>query len=176
MSTDKATVEQRIAGLSREKREYLERLLKEKQNTQTIAIPKRKRSDTAPLSYAQQRMWILAQFTKDSPFYNEIFSRRLTFPLDVPAFERSINEIIIRHEVLRTGFRIENGEPVQVIAPSLKMPLKCVDLRNWPLVQREAKAQELIQLEASRPFDLNRDIPFMRASLVRMGDNDHLFF
>src|SRR5262245_25858252 len=123
---DSAALEKRIAGLSPEKREYLERLLREKPQPvpSASAIPRRQRSDTAPLSYAQQRMWILAQFTKDSPFYNETFSVRIKGPLDVPALERSINEIIRRHELLRTGFRITNGEPVQVITPFLSLPLK----------------------------------------------------
>jgi amino acid adenylation domain-containing protein len=170
-------LETRIAGLSAEKREYLKRLLHDKPQgaAQLGAIPKRRWTETAPLSYAQQRMWLLAQFTKDSPFYNESFSLDITFPLDVAVLERAVNEIIRRHEVLRTGFRVENGVPVQVICPSLKLPLKAIDLRSVSVIEREAKAWDLARREALRPFDLNRDLPFMRAMLIRLAERRHLF-
>jgi len=171
-------LDRRLSGLSPEKRRYLEQLLRQQNKRSAVAasaIPRRRRADTAPLSYAQQRLWIVCQLTPDSPFYNETFSLRFRQQLDVTALERSINEIVRRHEVLRTGFRIENGTPVQVISPTLRVALKTIDLAAVPAVRREVEAQEVIRNEAMQPFDLNRDVPFMRMALIRMGPDDHVF-
>ena len=178
MSSEKSAggnaLEQRIAGLSPEKRRYLEQLLLQRQQS-VAGIPRRPRSATAPLSYAQQRLWIVCQLTRGSPFYNETFSIRIRQPLDVLALQHAINEIIRRHEVLRTGFRIEDGLPVQLISPSLTLPLKTVDLRSVSSVQRQVRAQDLMLIEALKPFDLQRDMPFLRMALFQLGEHDYTF-
>src|SRR6266498_2026847 len=74
---------------------------------------KKKRGKTAPLSHAQQRLWFLDQLVPGNPFYNESSALRLMFPLDKPALERSLNELVSRHEALRTNFEDADGEPLQ---------------------------------------------------------------
>jgi hypothetical protein len=137
---DRATFERRLSDLSPEKRRYLERLLCQSQQGATARAalqPRRTRADTAPLSCAQQRLWIVCQLTQGSPFYNETFSIRFKQQLDIAALDRSINEIVRRHEVLRTASRIENGTQTQVISPVLRVPLKVIDLRTVPHIRRE---------------------------------------
>jgi amino acid adenylation domain-containing protein len=175
-TVDLAKLESRVSDLSPEKRKFLKQLLRQPQRSSSspMLIPRRPHSVAVPLSYAQQRLWIVCQLTQDSPFYNETFSRRIKH-LDVTAFERSINEIVRRHEVLRTGFRMENGTPVQIVNPNLKVPLKIIDLRSIAKVHRELRAQDVIRTEALQPFNLNRDAPFMRTALIRMDTDDHIF-
>src|SRR5262249_47149905 len=99
------SVEERIAGLSPDKREVLARVLKRRGPAPPQAeIPRREPSDTAPLSQGQWRMWVLDQLAPGSSFYNESTSMPLSFAVDVRVLERCVNEIVRRHEVLRTTF------------------------------------------------------------------------
>jgi non-ribosomal peptide synthetase component F/acyl carrier protein len=131
------------------------------------------RSGRLPLSFAQQRMWFLSQLEPDSPFYNTPSAVRLRGPLDVAALQRCFEEIVRRHEVLRTTFTTEQGEPRQVIAPSLAVPLPVVDLTHLPESEREAEALRLASEEAQRPFDLSRG-PVLRATLLALGPEEHV--
>src|SRR6185369_11510748 len=81
----------------------------------------------APLTFAQQRLWFLAQLQPDNTAYNMNLAVRLTGPLDLEALERSLNEVVRRHEVLRTSFAASDGKPIQVIAPQLSFTLRVVD-------------------------------------------------
>src|SRR6266542_2375549 len=90
-----------------------------------------------PVSFAQQRLWFLEQLEPGSPFYNVPSAVRLSGPLDVPALEQSLNEIVRRHEVLRTTFIMDDGQPVQAIAPSVSVSLPVVDLCELPNAERE---------------------------------------
>ena len=129
-----------------------------------------KQADIFPTSFAQQRLWILDQLVPGNPFYN-IFS---ALPLQVQnaaALERALNEIVRRHEALRTTFTSVEGQPVQVIAPVLKLTIPVVDLRGLPAAQRSGELRRLAQEEARRPFDLARG-PLLRATLVRQDDTE----
>ena len=96
---------------------------------------------TIPLSFAQQRLWFLDQLVPGNAFYNVDSATRMNMgPNDVPLLKRSLNEIVRRHESLRTTFQAVDGEPLQVIAPSLQLPLEIVDLQPLPAPQREAQA------------------------------------
>ncbi|HXY99275.1 MAG TPA: amino acid adenylation domain-containing protein [Stellaceae bacterium] len=154
-----------IAGLSaRERREWLDRMLRE----QKARAPK-----TAPLSFTQERLWFLDQFQPGSPVYNIPGNFPMPGPLNVPALGKSFNEIVRRHEVLRTAFKVVDWQPVQVVAPLLVIPLPVIDLRPLGDAERYAKLQELVAEEALRPFDLATG-PLIRTSLVRLGDQDHM--
>src|SRR5215475_3192166 len=121
-----------------EKRALLAQLLREQQQTQalkgeseTAAIPRLPRQGATPhfpLSLAQQRLWLLDQLAPGNPVYNEAGAFRLTGPLHVIALERTLDEIVRRHEALHTTFITVEGHPRQVIAPALPRPLPMVDL------------------------------------------------
>ncbi len=128
----------------------------------------------ALLSYAQQRLWFLDQLVSGNPFYNESSAVRLMFPVNVGALRESLNEIVRRHEALRTTFHTVAGGPVQRIAPALVLELPVVDLRHLPAPEREAQALRLAREEARRAFDLSRG-PLIRTSLLRLGPDDHVF-
>jgi len=136
-------------------------------------IPRRSERGTAPLSFAQQRLWFLDQLMPGNLFYNEHDIIPMP-PLRVSVLEKALNEIVRRHEALRTTFESLNGEPRQVIAPSLELKLPVVDLRHLPEHSREAEALRLATEQAQEPFDLTRG-PLTRVSLLRTGEDDYLF-
>ena len=96
----------------------------------TNTIPRRATQSVAPLSYGQQQMWLLSQLIPDAPVYIKTVLVNLPGPLNVVALERSFNEIIQRHEAWRTNFSLVDGEPMQVIHPTLTLPLPLLDLRH----------------------------------------------
>ncbi len=126
-----------------------------------------------PLSFAQQRLWFLDQWQPNSALYNIPAAVRLIGLLDVDALERALGVIVQRHEVLRTTFPVEHGQPTQVIASATPFSLPVVDLSTFPTGAREAEAQRLAEAEAHCPFDLASG-PLVRARLLRLGDAEHL--
>ncbi len=131
------------------------------------------RDGELPLSFAQQRLWFIDQLEPGSSVYNFPAAVRLKGPLNVLALQQSLNEIVRRHEVLRTTFTIVDGRPVQIIAPHLTLTIQIVDLRELPETEREAEVQRLATNEAQRPFDLAEG-PLVRASVLRLGENEHV--
>ena len=128
-----------------------------------------------PTSSAQQRLWFLDQLVPGSASYNVDNAIRLSFPPEeLDLLERSLNEIVRRHESLRTTFRAVNGEPVQAIAPPSRVRLRVLDLRQVDEMEREQTAERLAAEEARGPFDL-RTGPLMRTTLLRMGDEEYIF-
>jgi acyl carrier protein len=129
--------------------------------------------ETLPLSFAQQRLWFLDQLEPESAAYNLPAAIRLTGQLDLPALERTLNEIIRRHEILRTTFVQADGDVVQVIHPAqtLKMPL--VDLCGLDESEREAELQGLVAEISRQPFDLS-EWPLLRVKLIRLGAEEHV--
>lgn len=126
-----------------------------------------------PLSYAQQRLWLLDRLTPGSALYTIPASLRLTRMLDIQALRRSLNEIVRRHEALRTTFSIQDNQPIQVIAPRLTVDLPVIDLHHHAPKEREAAAREQAALEARRPFDVETG-PLFRSTLLRLTPEDHL--
>ena len=163
----------RIATLSPEKRELLIRSLQAKKaNSSTAAIrPRRRTTDHAPCSFAQQRLWFLYQLEPDSCAYNMPGALRVRGPLDLEVLQRTLDEINRRHESLRTTFREVDGQPVQVIGPATGLPLRLHDLQHLPEHEREAEAVRLAYEEAHTPFDLATG-PTIRATVIHLGP-DH---
>ncbi|MCZ2077569.1 MAG: amino acid adenylation domain-containing protein [Bryobacterales bacterium] len=128
----------------------------------------------APLSFAQQRLWFLDQLAPGSSFYNVPAAVALRMPLNATLLERSLNEIIRRHEVLRTRFVTVDGQPMQVIAERLAVEVPVVDLRHVGEGERQAEATRLANQEARQPFDLTRG-PLLRARLLRLADSEYVF-
>jgi acyl-CoA synthetase (AMP-forming)/AMP-acid ligase II/aryl carrier-like protein len=126
-----------------------------------------------PVSIAQERLWRLDQVLPDTPFFNMSYLVRLTGPLHVAALEQSCNEIITRHEVLRTTFATVEGRPVQVIAPYVHLTFEIVDLRDLPTSEQESEVQRQASAQAQQPFDL-RHGPLLRIHLLRLGVQEHV--
>ena len=131
------------------------------------------RSNHTPLSFAQERLWFLDRLDPDSPTYNVPAAFRLAGDLNLNALEQSLNEVVRRHEVLRTLFATVNGNPVQKILPSLAIALTPIDISQQPENERQPALQSLLKEEAERPFDLSRG-PLIRARLLRLSPLDHV--
>ncbi|GAA6614882.1 hypothetical protein NUACC26_006690 [Scytonema sp. NUACC26] len=125
-----------------------------------------------PLSVAQEYIWYVQQLNPDSSLCNSGVALRFIGTLSPEVLEKSINEIIRRHSILRTTFTVVEGQPVQVIAPSLTLPLEKIDLQDLPPTEREASAQRLAAEEADYHFDLE-DGPLMKTTLLRLAPEEH---
>jgi len=130
------------------------------------------RDEPLPLSFAQQRLWFLDQMAPGDVAYNLPGAVRLRGSLSAAALEKSLRELVRRHEVLRTTFANVRGRPEQVIAPEPSVGLGCVDLGGLSPDARESELKRLADEEARRPFDLACG-PLFRAALVRLGAEDH---
>ncbi|MCI0724046.1 MAG: amino acid adenylation domain-containing protein, partial [Acidobacteria bacterium] len=141
--------------------------------SQDQPITRASRNEELPLSFAQQRLWFLNQLEPDSPFYNIAASIRLVGPLNVAVLEQSLNEIIRRHEALRTTFPSVDGRLFQVVSENKTLALPVIDLQARPETKREAKAQRVTAEEAKRPFGLGQG-PLLRTVLLRRGEREHV--
>jgi amino acid adenylation domain-containing protein len=119
-----------------------------------------------PVSYNQQQLWIIDQLEPESATYNIALVIRLEGELNPEALAASLNQVVARHEVLRTVFRVEAGEPVQVVLPELRVELPVV------VAEDQAVAARLQKEEAGRSFDLERG-PLVRAQLLKLGEAEH---
>lgn len=128
---------------------------------------------TAPLSFAQERLWFLEHLTPGSAVYNLPVALRLIGALNRTALEASLDEIVRRHEALRTSFVAVEGKPVQMIAPRASMALTVIDLGPMPEGKRTAEVQRLASAAAQRPFNLHQG-PLVRAMLLRLSDQEHV--
>jgi hypothetical protein len=155
--------------------ERIERLIQAAAAAQTpLAIDRVPRqSGVAAASITQERMWRLQNLLPELPFFNVLYALCVTSPCDVAVLERAINEIVRRHEILRTTFTEADGRCVQVIAPELVVPLRFDDLRSLAHLKIEADVQELVREELSHSFVLQRG-PLVRTRLVRLAERSHL--
>ena len=165
----------RFADLSPAKRTLLQQRLKKKDLEFLLnqTIPQRAIPEPAPLSFSQQRLWFLDQYEPNSSVYNVSSVLRLKGSLDKDALKQSLEEIVRRHEALRTTFANPDGEPLQVIAPTLNDSLAVIDLRDRPESEREDEACRLAAEETRRPFDLARG-PVFRSTLIRLDEENHV--
>ncbi|TCP59426.1 amino acid adenylation domain-containing protein [Tumebacillus sp. BK434] len=131
------------------------------------------RGGDLPMSYAQERMWLLHQFHSDSSAYHIAGAVRMRGPLDRAALERSMAAIVQRHEALRTTFDVVNDQAVQRIRSAQAVTIPLSDLTELPTVEREETALRLAREDAREPFDLTKD-ELVRLSLLRLGAEDHL--
>lgn len=127
----------------------------------------------APMSFAQRRLWFLAQLVPGNPFYNVDSAIRLRGPLQVTALVRSLQEIIARHGTLRTTFAHLSGQSVQLVHARLNLGVAEVDLAHLAEPERTRQALLQIREEGRRPFDLGRG-PLIRCSLLRLAADDHV--
>jgi amino acid adenylation domain-containing protein len=165
----------KIGYLSRQELARLSEQLKKR----AVKTPERKierrRDRFAPcqLSFAQQRLWFLDQLAPNTPLYNCPGVERLDERVDLGILERVINEVVRRHESLRTRFEVEEGEPVQVIDAWEPRRLDLTDLTNLPSEEREAELSRIAGEEAIAGFDLNRG-PLFRVKVLKLGEDEYL--
>jgi amino acid adenylation domain-containing protein len=165
----------RLAGLSPEKRA----LLMQQLSRQAAAAPKqeigrRPRPARLPLSFSQQRLWILDQFEPGSAAYNVPLTMWSQGQLDDALLQRALSEIVRRHESLRTVMVADDEGPQQIVLAPAPVPVERQDLRDLPAEDRHDAAFALARREAARPFDIARG-PLFRALLVQVADDAHLF-
>ncbi len=129
--------------------------------------------DSAPLSFAQERLWLLERLDPGNPANNRPLALRLTGELDEGSLGHALRSIITRHKILQSRFASQNGEAAQVIAPNFAFDLGVVELTEPVSADREARARKLATEESLRPFNLEVDPPF-RATLLRLTSQDHI--
>jgi amino acid adenylation domain-containing protein len=174
-----ANIDEALADLTPEQQALLMLRLRKKAATRATtdltvpALEPVSRDGALPLSFAQQRLWLLDQLEPDSAIYSIPRALRLTGVLDVTALKRSLNAIVQRHESLRTTFVVVNAEPALAIASTQDVDLPVIDLQTLAAGERERRARQLAIEDAERPFDLARE-PLLRLLLLRLGAEDHV--
>lgn len=132
------------------------------------------RDGPIPLSFSQQRLWVLTQLEPNGASYNLPIALRLSGALDAAALERSVNELVRRHEVLRTTVVLSDGQPIQIVASVTAIPLPVVTLdHHGDESEQEASVLRLATAEAQRPFELAYG-PMLRVTLLRLGVEEHV--
>jgi amino acid adenylation domain-containing protein len=173
-----ADVTKKIADYSLVQLKALARQLGRKKggSASLTAIPHRSAPRTTfPLSYGQERLWFLDQMMPGSPAYNWPFAFRFHMPIDASIWQRALNALAARHEILRTAYRVVDGSPVQYVSPAGPVPFDVIDLGALPPDEREVQAHRLIQDDARQGFNLATG-PLLRFKLLRMADSDYIYF
>ncbi len=171
----KAPREANRDGKPGDKQELIRKYLQSRMAHKAEDAPQIARSERgpAPLSFAQEQIWLHGQFAKD--LYNESVTVYRRGPLDLPTLQRSLAEIIRRHEAWRTTFKAVEGQPVQIVQSAYEPTIEAVDLRQLAPEQREQEMLRLAREQARLPFDMERG-PLLRAMLVRLDEEEYRFF
>ncbi len=165
-----STAQTEPAGMNSAKRSAIEDYLKG--NFAPSGIQRRKSKESVRLSCAQEQIWLHIQMAPDVPMYNEAVVIQHKGALNVSAMERSLSEVIRRHEAWRTNFELVNDQPLQVVRAPEPIRLPVTDLRHLPEADRPAQARKHAEEQSRKPFDLKQD-RLVRASVVRLGDEDY---
>ncbi|BAZ09555.1 amino acid adenylation domain-containing protein [Calothrix sp. NIES-4071] len=127
-----------------------------------------------PLSFAQQRLWFLDQFEPNTALYNIPIALRLVGTLNRAALQQSLQEIIRRHEALRTNFIAVDGQPTQIVTTQTNWEVSLVDLQHLSTAEQEIASQQVAQQQATEPFELATQA-LVRATLVVLSQTEHVF-
>jgi len=176
INAPKGVLSDHLRGQLVERKQELLEFLRINQPKETVippAVVRRAAEVAAALSFAQERLWFLEELQPGSTVYNICRASRLIGNLNIGALEASLNEILRRHEVLRSLIRIVDGRPVQIATNEFQVKLFIFDLQNFSGGEREAEVQRRIQEEALRPFDFSVGL-FLRAILLRVAANEHV--
>ncbi len=137
-------------------------------------IPRKSSTTPSLLSFAQERMWFFYQLAPDNPFYNNSAILNLEGFLDLEVLERAVNEIVLRHEILRTVFVLKNNQPTQIIAPNQIISIPVEDLQELSLEVQYVAIKQLVKQDAKKPFSLTTS-PLLRTRLLQLGQQSHVF-
>ncbi len=132
------------------------------------SIMRRVCGGSCPLSFAQERLWFLDQLEPQSPVYHIVEAVEWKGPMDRNALEKALDALVVRHEPLRTVFRIVEGIPVQVVTLARAVPFEVIDLRGHSADEEEVRRR--MRDRSRRPFDLSRDL-MLRATLLQVGED-----
>jgi amino acid adenylation domain-containing protein len=127
---------------------------------------------SAPLSSGQLRLWFMDQLIPGTTVYNVPASIRLARGVDLEALQRSLNEIVRRHETLRTVFKDHEGQPLQQVLPELQLSLPVTDLSALAEAERDVEVRRRTDREAKTVFDLHSG-PLLRAAILKLSEEDH---
>src|SRR5579883_3021613 len=158
-----------IVGLAK----HIETAMGSVQTANIPLIERVSRHGKLPLSFAQQRLWVLDQLQPGSFAYNIPTAVRMRGTLNLTALKQSLDEIVRRHEVLRTTFTTVADQAVQIIHPIVTLTLAAIDLRELTEFERETETQRLATAEAQRPFNLTQG-PLLRANLLQLAEAEHI--
>src|SRR2546421_958735 len=161
----------RISALPAHLQELLSRRLAG-QAEESERIPRAERTGPLPLSFSQQRLWFLNEFQPGTAEYNSALCLRLLGTLDISALTNALQELLARHESLRTTFDEVDGNAVQVVRPAYELRVPVVHLGD-PARPGSDELDRVLSEEYSRPFDLHRG-PLFRVLLVRCADDEHV--
>jgi amino acid adenylation domain-containing protein len=169
------SLERRLANLSPGQRALLERRLMERQaeTASRNTIPPRTSDGPAPLSHAQELLWLLSQVFDDGIAYNSPGAFQLIGPLDLDLLAKALNGLLERHSILRTTYTVKDGRPVQIIGAGEPLEINFVDLKATPPEQREAESQRVLREESRFRFDLVNG-PVVRSTVIRLDDQEHI--
>ena len=132
------------------------------------------RPERLPVSFSQQRLWFIDQLEGSSAQYHIPEALRLRGDLDIAALKSAVNEMIERHESLRTCFAQIDGEPTQIICPHLTLDVPLIDLSALDSHQQQKELKTALHNEWEEPFDLTRG-PLLRAKLIKLSAQEHIF-
>jgi amino acid adenylation domain-containing protein len=175
MEADRRSISERLADLTLAERAIMERSLIERRMSvaRQNAIPRWEGTGPAPLSYAQELLWLLSQVFDDGVAYNAPGAFRLEGDLDLDLLARSLQALVERHSILRTTYVVRDGTPVQLIADAQPIEINVVDLRDLPPDERNAETQRILKQEARFRFDLVNG-PVMRPTVIRLAEEEHV--
>ncbi len=159
-----------------DKRALLEKLLQERALRAPVRAPAPRNQvsgELAPTSFAQRRLWFLDLMYPGGTQYLVPGALRLVGELNLIALERSLGDIVRRHDVFRTRFVVVEGEPFQAISPPDGFSLPCEDLSALPAAERRARVQARLEEEIATPFELSKG-PLIRMRLLRLQPREHL--
>src|SRR5579875_2843872 len=165
----------RLAKLSPAQRALLEqRLMQRRMETARLStIPPRQTDGPAPLSHAQELLWLLSQMFDDGIAYNSPGAFQLIGPLDLELLGKALNGLLERHSILRTTYTMIGERPVQIVGDPDQLNINFVDLRHLPPDQREAESQRILREESRFRFDLVNG-PVVRPTVIRLDDQEHI--
>src|SRR5580704_10387154 len=149
--------------------------VEELKTVEAVVLPpirRAQRDNSLPLSFAQQRLWFLNQLEPDNPLYNIPLAIRLNGALNIESLKRALNEIVQRHEVLRTRYVVENELPVQLITDEVEIALPVEDLTDLPDEAQQSAVRRMAIENGRHVFNLETG-PVFRASLLKLGEQDH---
>lgn len=158
-----------IAGLAK----VLGRLMESSATQNVPPVVRASRDGKLQLSFAQQRLWFLDQLEPDNRVYHIPTMVRLKGALDLKVLSAAVDEIVRRHEILRTTFPSADGQPYQMILPPACVPIEKVDLRDVPREFREERCRKLADLHIQKRFDLAHG-PLFRIALYIMDEQEHV--